>query len=126
MHPFFVEHTAIPTRLHSEGQLSCRPLPETTFGPHRLLAIASGCVTGAGLAEPAPTVYTRLRKAASAAPSLHRAAEYIEHGERVVPADAGIGDALAIGELGGVVLAGVELLCTRLDVAFHHHAEDSA
>ena len=48
--------------------------------------------------------------ASALATGLHRIAQHLQHGERVVPADAGVGDALAIGQLGRVVLAGAELL----------------
>src|SRR5688572_7327499 len=56
---------------------------------------------------------------------LHRLAQGLQHADRVVPADAGIGDALAVFERGRVVLAGVELLHAAVQVALDHHPEDA-
>ena len=47
----------------------------------------------------------------------------MKHGQGIVPADAGIRDALAVFELGRVVLAGAGRECAGVKVAFHHHAE---
>src|SRR5947209_7657405 len=55
-----------------------------------------------------------------------RGAQQLERLHRFVPAEARVGDALAIDELGGIVPAGDELLRPWLEVAFDHHAEDAA
>jgi hypothetical protein len=60
------------------------------------------------------------------APSLDCRSQRVQHTHAVVPADAGVGDALAVGQRGRVVLAGGELLRAVVQVAFHHHAEDAA
>src|SRR5512139_2893279 len=65
-------------------------------------------------------------RSASAPPGLHRLAQEFEHLHRVVPAQAGVGDAAAVFECDGIVLAGGELLRAGLQVALDHHAEDAA
>src|SRR5438477_8989512 len=57
-------------------------------------------------------------------PRRHRCAQDLEHIERVVPADARVGDALTVVQLGRQVFAGAELLRAGMQVALDHHAED--
>src|SRR6476619_3680658 len=60
------------------------------------------------------------------APSRDRRAQRLERPHRIVPAEAGVGDALAVRELGRIVLAGGELLRAGVEMAFDHDAEDAA
>ena len=62
----------------------------------------------------------------SAAARLDRLRQDRQRLHRGIPAQAGIGDALAIGQLGGVVLARGELLRAGLQVAFDHQPEHAA
>src|SRR5258708_19627738 len=50
----------------------------------------------------------------------HRLGEILEQRHAVLPADAGIGDALAVYER----LSRTEVLAPRLEIPFHHHADD--
>ena len=59
-------------------------------------------------------------------PRLHRGAQRVEHVHRVVPVDAGVGDALAVVQLRRVVLARGELLRAAVQVALHHHPKHAA
>ena len=60
------------------------------------------------------------------APRRDGGAEHLERSHGIIPAEAGVGDALSVSELGGIVLAGGELLRARLQMAFDHDAEDAA
>src|SRR6267154_182554 len=51
----------------------------------------------------------------------HRLGEILEQRHAVLPADAGIGDALAVYER----LSRNEILASRLEVRFHHEADDA-
>src|SRR6218665_1209075 len=60
----------------------------------------------------------------SAARGANRRAQHLQHLDRIVPAEAGVGDALAVRELGRIVLAGAELLRAVDQMALDHDAED--
>lgn len=62
----------------------------------------------------------------SAAAPLDRFRHGFQHRSGIVPADAGIGDALAVLKGGDGILARRELLRARLQVAFHHDGEDAS
>ena len=58
-------------------------------------------------------------------PPLHRLAQRLQDPQRIVPAQAGVRDALAVSKLSRFVLVGVELLRARHEVTFNHHAKDA-
>src|SRR5579862_2253004 len=70
-------------------------------------------------------VRRRAGSATRVAPRLDSVAEHVQHRQRIVPADAAVGDALAVLERGGIVLAGRELLGAGVQVALDHDAEDA-
>src|SRR6185295_11278984 len=63
--------------------------------------------------------------ASGAPPREHRLVERAQHGQRIIPADASVGDALAVLQLPRVVLAGAELLRAVDQVALDHQPEDA-
>src|SRR6478736_4548011 len=65
------------------------------------------------------------RRALLRAPRRNRFAERRQRSYRVIPADAGVGDALAVDELRRVILAGGESLRAFEEMAFDHDAEDA-
>src|SRR6218665_2262105 len=69
----------------------------------------------------------RRRSGAGALPArLHGGGQLCQRLQRIVPTQAGIGDALAVFERAGLVLAGRELLGACVQMAFDHQAEDAA
>src|SRR5688500_4673535 len=63
-----------------------------------------------------------LRKGGLCASLLDRGSEVVEEFDRVVPAQAGVGHALAVGEIAAVA----EVLTALRQMAFDHQAEDPA
>ena len=53
----------------------------------------------------------------------HSSRQHIQGCDRVIPIQARIGDALAVLQLGHIILAWCELLSTTMNVAFNHHAK---
>ena len=58
--------------------------------------------------------------------AAHRFAQAPQGVDRLLPAEAGIGDAGAVGKLGGIVAARRELLRAGMEVTLDHRAEYAA
>src|SRR5687768_6614412 len=79
--------------------------------------ISSRCASCCGR-SPMPAIMPRF--APSFAPLPHAPREHVQHLDRLLPAKARIGDALAEHER----LAGLEVLATLHQVRLHHDADD--
>src|SRR5690606_34175590 len=84
--------------------------------PRGLLSGHCAAPTGRGTTENPPR--------SAAARGLDRLRQDLQRLHRIAPAQAGIGDALAVLQRGGIVLARGELLRARLDMALDHYAEN--
>src|SRR5262252_2150234 len=74
----------------------------------------------------APARPARADALARLAPGAHGVGQLAQQRRRVVPADAGVGDALAVAQRAAVGDAGLEALRAADQVTLDHHAEDLA
>ena len=72
-----------------------------------------------------PVTQRQPKHLSSPAPRLHRLRQHLQRLQRMLPAQARIGDAFAIFQLGSIVLPRREFLRAGVQVALHHHAKNA-